>query len=158
MGVISKFQASKLQSSLFWAHVLHNVLSGIHLHKKSFALIALVLLFFTQKLRIRWFINWLNKRNRAWKVAKERDVSENFQLPSRGSEVKKVDVNKEFFVQFVKIFKILVPSLRSKVLWILILHTFFLVLRTYISLYIATLDGKLVKYLVGLENRQSESP
>lgn len=60
----------------------------------------------------------------------------------------KVGVNKEFFRQIEAIFKILIPRLHCKETFILVLHTTFLVLRTYLSVVVARLDGDIVKNLV----------
>ncbi|KAF9362508.1 hypothetical protein BGX34_006010 [Mortierella sp. NVP85] len=60
----------------------------------------------------------------------------------------KVGVNKEFFRQIEAIFKILIPRLRCKETMILMLHTTFLVLRTYLSVVVARLDGAIVKDLI----------
>ncbi|KAG0239602.1 hypothetical protein BGW41_007600 [Actinomortierella wolfii] len=60
----------------------------------------------------------------------------------------KVGVNKEFFRQIEAIFKILIPKTRSKETLILILHTTFLVLRTYLSVVVARLDGAIVRDLI----------
>ncbi|KAF9584385.1 hypothetical protein BGW38_006648 [Lunasporangiospora selenospora] len=60
----------------------------------------------------------------------------------------KVGVNKEFFRQIEAIFKILIPRLRCKETIILVLHTTFLVLRTYLSVVVARLDGAIVKDLI----------
>ncbi|KAF9961331.1 hypothetical protein BGZ70_008304 [Mortierella alpina] len=60
----------------------------------------------------------------------------------------KVGVNKEFFRQIEAIFKILIPRLHCKETLILILHTTFLVLRTYLSVVVARLDGAIVKNLI----------
>ncbi|KAK3843687.1 MAG: ABC transporter transmembrane region 2-domain-containing protein [Linnemannia gamsii] len=60
----------------------------------------------------------------------------------------KVGVNKEFFRQIEAIFKILIPKLHCKETFILVLHTTFLVLRTYLSVVVARLDGAIVKNLI----------
>ncbi|KAF9104067.1 hypothetical protein BGX29_002490 [Mortierella sp. GBA35] len=60
----------------------------------------------------------------------------------------KVGVNKEFFRQIEAIFKILIPKLHCKETLILVLHTTFLVLRTYLSVVVARLDGAIVKDLI----------
>ncbi|GJJ68808.1 ATP-binding cassette, subfamily D (ALD), peroxisomal long-chain fatty acid import protein [Entomortierella parvispora] len=60
----------------------------------------------------------------------------------------KVGVNKEFFRQIEAIFKILIPKLHCKETFILVLHTTFLVLRTYLSVVVARLDGDIVKDLI----------
>ena len=61
---------------------------------------------------------------------------------------KKVELNREFFKNLLRLLRIIMPGWRSKELRLLIGHSFFLVLRTLISLYVAELDGKLVSNLV----------
>ncbi|KAI0244035.1 ATP-binding cassette long-chain fatty acid transporter pxa1 [Massospora cicadina] len=63
----------------------------------------------------------------------------------------RVGVNRQFFAQLSAIAKILFPSggCRADSLALtLMLHTLFLVLRTYISLVVARVDGRLVRDLV----------
>ena len=70
---------------------------------------------------------------------------------SEGEEAakkKKVGLDKEFFTSLLKLLKIVIPGWRSKELRLVISHSFFLVLRTLISLYVTDLDGKLVSSLV----------
>jgi len=61
---------------------------------------------------------------------------------------KRVELNSEFFRNLWRLLKIVVPGWKSKELRLLISHSFFLVIRTLISLYVAELDGKLVSSLV----------
>lgn len=61
---------------------------------------------------------------------------------------KKVELNREFFKNLLRLLKIVIPSWRSKELRLLISHSVFLVLRTLISLYVAELDGRLVSNLI----------
>lgn len=61
---------------------------------------------------------------------------------------KKVEINREFFKNLIRLLRICIPGWRSKELRLLISHSIFLVLRTLISLYVAELDGKLVSNLV----------
>lgn len=70
---------------------------------------------------------------------------------SSGSEEtpkKKVELNREFFRSLLKLLKIVVPGWRSKESRLLMSHTFFLVLRTLISVRVAEMDGAIVKALV----------
>jgi ATP-binding cassette, subfamily D (ALD), peroxisomal long-chain fatty acid import protein len=60
----------------------------------------------------------------------------------------KVGVDARFWKQFKFILKICIPNWRSQTLRILALHTMFLVMRTYITVIVARLDGRLVKNLV----------
>lgn len=61
---------------------------------------------------------------------------------------KKVELNREFFKNLLRLLKIVIPGWRSKELRLVISHSIFLVVRTLISLYVAELDGKLVSSLV----------
>ncbi|KAL8967508.1 MAG: hypothetical protein Q9197_005388 [Variospora fuerteventurae] len=70
---------------------------------------------------------------------------------SAGGEAKtreRVEINREFFKNLLRLLKIVIPGWKSKELRLLISHTLFLVVRTLISLYVAELDGKLVSSLV----------
>jgi ATP-binding cassette subfamily D (ALD) long-chain fatty acid import protein len=62
--------------------------------------------------------------------------------------IKKVELNMEFLKNLLRLLRIIVPGWKSKELRLLISHSFFLVLRTLLSLYVAELDGKLVSNLV----------
>lgn len=70
--------------------------------------------------------------------------------PSDGESTtrKRVELNAEFFRAIWKLLKIVIPGWKSKELRLIISHTFFLVIRTLLSLYVAELDGKLVSSLV----------
>lgn len=61
---------------------------------------------------------------------------------------KKVELNREFFRSLLRLLKIVVPGWRSKESRLIISHTFFLVLRTLISVRVAEMDGQIVKALV----------
>jgi ATP-binding cassette, subfamily D (ALD), peroxisomal long-chain fatty acid import protein len=61
---------------------------------------------------------------------------------------KKVELNREFFKSLFRLLKIVIPGWKSTEMKLLISHTVFLVLRTFLSLYVAELDGKLVSSIV----------
>ncbi|KAL8950199.1 MAG: hypothetical protein Q9183_007538, partial [Haloplaca sp. 2 TL-2023] len=61
---------------------------------------------------------------------------------------KRVEINREFFKNLLRLLKIVIPGWRCKELRLLVSHSVFLVLRTLLSLYVAELDGKLVSSLV----------
>lgn len=67
---------------------------------------------------------------------------------SAASARKRVELNSEFFRNLWRLLKIVIPGWKSKELRLVISHSFFLVVRTLISLYVAELDGKLVSSLV----------
>ncbi|KAI1084840.1 ABC transporter transmembrane region 2-domain-containing protein [Whalleya microplaca] len=70
------------------------------------------------------------------------------------SKKKKVELNREFFRSLLRLLRIVVPGLRSKETRLLISHSFFLVVRTLISLKVAEMDGAIVKALVRGSGRE----
>lgn len=69
-------------------------------------------------------------------------------------ERRKVELNREFFRALLRLLKILVPGWRSKEARLLVSHSFFLVLRTLISVKVASMDGAIVKSLVKGNGRE----
>ncbi|KAJ9138630.1 ATP-binding cassette protein [Pleurostoma richardsiae] len=67
---------------------------------------------------------------------------------------KKVELNREFFRSLLRLLRIVVPGWRSKETRLLISHSFFLVVRTLISLKVAAMDGAIVKSLVKGNGRE----
>ncbi|TPX10617.1 uncharacterized protein E0L32_008503 [Thyridium curvatum] len=65
-----------------------------------------------------------------------------------GKRRKKVELNREFFRSLLRLLRIVVPGWRSHETRLLISHSFFLVIRTLISLKVAEMDGAIVKSLV----------
>lgn len=63
----------------------------------------------------------------------------------------KVAVDKIFYARLRLILGICIPRIRSKPMVILTMHSLFLILRTYLSIIVARLDGRLVKDLVRIE-------
>ncbi|KAK3946367.1 ATP-binding cassette sub-family D member 1 [Diplogelasinospora grovesii] len=67
---------------------------------------------------------------------------------------KKVELNREFFRSLLRLLRIVVPGWRSKETRLLISHSFFLVVRTLLSLKVAAMDGAIVKALVKGNGRE----
>jgi len=67
---------------------------------------------------------------------------------------KKIAVDKVFFDRLRRLTAIVIPSYTSKEFWLAFLHSFFLVFRTIISVYIASLDGKIVGHLVNKNGKE----
>ncbi|KAG8802385.1 hypothetical protein FRC16_009759 [Serendipita sp. 398] len=65
----------------------------------------------------------------------------------------KPNVDRLFLKQLLAILRIVFPSLTSKEVGILLLHTFFLVTRTILSVYVAHLDGRLVRDIVSADGK-----
>ncbi|ESN92353.1 hypothetical protein HELRODRAFT_194295 [Helobdella robusta] len=64
------------------------------------------------------------------------------------------NINKRFYTQLKKLLKIVIPSLQSKEFFVLICHTLTLVLRTYLSVVVARLDGYIVRSIVRKDGGQ----
>ncbi|GAA5988228.1 hypothetical protein JCM10908_002122 [Rhodotorula pacifica] len=65
----------------------------------------------------------------------------------------RVEVDAVFWQRLSRLLRIVLPSYRSKEASLLLLHSFFLVARTALSLYIASLDGAIVSALVRAQPR-----
>lgn len=57
-------------------------------------------------------------------------------------------VNVEFIVQLIKLIRIMVPGVRTIEIALLVMHTISLISRTFLSIYVANLEGRVVKYIV----------
>lgn len=74
--------------------------------------------------------------------------------PPKEQKSKRVEINREFFRNLLRLLKIVIPGLQSKELRLIVSHSVFLVLRTLLSLYVAELDGKVVGALVKGRGRE----
>ncbi len=70
--------------------------------------------------------------------------------PSR----KRVELDRDFFRALLRLLRIVVPGWRSPEARLLLSHSFFLVVRTLISLRVAAMDGAIVKSLVKGNGRE----
>ena len=69
--------------------------------------------------------------------------------PKDGTKAKKIPtMNREFMKQLLKLMRISFPSAWSKEFGLLVVHTMSLVSRTFLSIYVAKLDGRIVKSIV----------
>ena len=71
-----------------------------------------------------------------------------------GPKRKKVELDMHFFRALLKLLKIVVPSWRSAEARLLLSHTFFLIVRTLLSLRVAAMDGAIVKSLIKGNGRE----
>ncbi|OLN87289.1 ATP-binding cassette sub-family D member 2 [Colletotrichum chlorophyti] len=86
-----------------------------------------------------------NRESRATVAVSDEDVTK---------RRKKVELNREFFRSLLRLLRIVIPGWRSKEARLLISHSFFLVVRTLISLKVAAMDGAIVKSLVKGNGRE----
>jgi ATP-binding cassette subfamily D (ALD) long-chain fatty acid import protein len=73
---------------------------------------------------------------------------------SDGIKEERIGLNREFIRSLMKLLRIIMPGWRTKEVWLLICHTFFLIARTMISLQVAALDGAIVKAMVKGNGRE----
>lgn len=57
-------------------------------------------------------------------------------------------MNFSFIIQMIKLIRIMVPGFKTIEVFLLILHTCSLMARTFLSIYVAKLEGTVVKYIV----------
>ena len=70
------------------------------------------------------------------------------------SKKKSIHVDKEFLNQLKQLIKIIIPNIWSKEFGLLCLHTVTLICRTFLSIYVAHLDGRIVKTIVQKDVRK----
>ncbi|KAJ8910101.1 hypothetical protein NQ315_013238 [Exocentrus adspersus] len=63
------------------------------------------------------------------------------------------NLNLQFILQFIKLVRIMIPGVFCTETALLTGHTTFLFLRTFLSIYVANLEGAIVKYIVKKEPR-----
>lgn len=57
-------------------------------------------------------------------------------------------IDREFLIQLRKLLKLMVPGFWTPEVGLLSMHTLALVCRTFMSIFVATMEGKMVKYIV----------
>lgn len=57
-------------------------------------------------------------------------------------------INVDFIVQMIKLCRIMIPQVMSVEVALLVLHTLSLISRTFLSIYVANMEGQVVKYIV----------
>ncbi|CAG8706596.1 18859_t:CDS:10, partial [Dentiscutata erythropus] len=82
------------------------------------------------------------------RITKERESTAETANEGEKPKSSKVEVDSVFFERLKKLLRIIIPGIRSKELWLLIIHSFFLVFRTILSVYVAALDGRIVSALI----------
>lgn len=70
-----------------------------------------------------------------------------------GGAGRRSDIDGDFFDKLTRILKIVIPSVHSREASLLLIHSSFLVGRTLLSLYVASLDGAIVAALVRRQGR-----
>ncbi|GEQ70591.1 hypothetical protein JCM33374_g4269 [Metschnikowia sp. JCM 33374] len=87
------------------------------------------------------------------RYAADKYLYKNFHLEQRLKQQKNI-LNSKFLNQIVIIWRILIPRIYSKNSSLLFSQCFFLILRTWLSLIIAKLDGQIVKNLISANGKK----
>lgn len=69
-------------------------------------------------------------------------------IQSKQTSSSSIALNKQFYNQLIVIIRILIPRLNSDTFLLLVTHLTSLISRTFLSVYIAKIDGAIVKSLV----------
>jgi len=143
-SIISSTSARFSETSL--KQLLNEVTKLYLKHRTRISRAIYISLFLALVSRIRTAVNEQKAAAQRLAEARKRPGFGSNQATTNGR--KKVELNREFFRNLIRLLKICIPGWKSKELRLLISHSVFLVLRTLISLYVAELDGRLVSSLV----------
>lgn len=80
--------------------------------------------------------------------ARKRELDQQSQIAAAAAKKKNVGLNKEFADQLRKILPVLFPRFWSRSTGLMAAHTTCLVARTIASIYLASMDGRIVKALI----------
>ncbi|KAH9875153.1 hypothetical protein J1614_004643 [Plenodomus biglobosus] len=153
MAVLSKpFLKQRLTTAS--AKAIVNELTALYLqHRTKISRAVYLTLFVTLLNRIR---NAVASQKEAATIRRASKGSTSKTTAGDGEATgrKKVELNREFFKNLLRLLKICIPGWKSKEFRLVIGHSVFLVLRTMISLYVAELDGRLVSALVRGRGRE----
>lgn len=146
MAVLSKFVDSRTHFSAASLKSLINDFTKLYLdHRTGISRAVYLTLFIALVNRIR---NAIAEQKAAAQRAKSSRKTSTSGSEGEATGRKKVELNRDFFKNLLRLLKICIPGWKSKEFRLLISHSVFLVLRTMISLYVAELDGRLVSSLV----------
>jgi ATP-binding cassette subfamily D (ALD) long-chain fatty acid import protein len=148
MAVLSK---PFLRQRLSTANVksIINDLTTLYLHNRTRISRAVYLTLFIALInRVRNAIAEQKAAAQRREVKRSSGVNKTSSSEGEATGRKKVELNREFFKNLLRLLRICIPGWKSKELRLIISHSIFLVLRTMISLYVAKLDGELVSSLV----------
>lgn len=87
------------------------------------------------------------KSEHALEVKKQIEVAEAL-LANAKRKPNHIGLNRDFAVQLSKLFRIMVPRFWCSEIGLLGVHTLCLVSRTFLSIYVASMEGAIVKFIV----------
>jgi ATP-binding cassette subfamily D (ALD) long-chain fatty acid import protein len=145
MAVLSKFTSTNHLSGDSLKRIINDLTARYLANRTRISRAVYLTLFVALINRIR---NAISEQKAAAQRAVERKKTGTAAGDGEATSRKKVELNREFFKNLLRLLKIVIPGWKSKEFRLLISHSIFLVLRTMISLYVAELDGRLVSSLV----------
>lgn len=96
-----------------------------------------------------------NNNNKSSQQAENQNIINQINKPtSKRRSAPRVEVDAQFFTRLNRLLAIVIPSWKSKTASLLVIHSAFLIFRTVLSLYVASLDGRIVSALVRGEGLQ----
>ncbi|CAM0139807.1 ATP-binding cassette long-chain fatty acid transporter pxa1 [Umbelopsis sp. WA50703] len=119
--------------------------NDVHLHSRNEAVERVLLPFSQQSIR--------KPPKTLLAITSQETIRQHKRFFKPVDTLQKVGVNKEFIRQLKAIAKIIMPSFKTKEFLLIVLHSIFLVLRTWLSVVVARLDGRIVKNLVAANGR-----
>lgn len=79
---------------------------------------------------------------------------DNKRAQASGIDQQAIGLNIEFLYKLKRLIKIMIPRPWSREIGILCVHTFCLISRTFLSIYVAAIEGAIVKFIVRKDLRQ----
>lgn len=96
----------------------------------------------------RLYTKFKNNCNTKQHLKKSEDDINSSDIGRASNSPKRSDISKDYVKKLIKIIKIILPGVWTKEFGFLTLHTAALISRALLSIYVATLDGKLAKCIV----------
>lgn len=89
----------------------------------------------------------INNNNNVTKIGKSLSIrDEKLKIIER--KIKQPGLNLEFVLQLKRLVEIMIPKLVCRETGLLSIHTLCLISRTFLSIYVAAMEGAIVKYIV----------
>uniref|UniRef100_A0A023F3W5 Putative long-chain acyl-coa transporter n=2 Tax=Triatoma infestans TaxID=30076 RepID=A0A023F3W5_TRIIF len=124
---------------------------NINKHKLGGGVVTAALLLYGCKLSYPYIKLLVNTSPKKPLVVTNNNKNEPSSVEDPPPEIKKRFIpgfNKEFVIELYKLVRLLIPSLWCKEVGLLSVHTTALITRTFMSIYVATMEGRMVKYIV----------
>ncbi|KAI8867654.1 hypothetical protein GQ42DRAFT_164652 [Ramicandelaber brevisporus] len=143
----------KLRSSL--APALQKLAESYGRHQQKVRYSVVLFIVIGIGLRIRRAVKSLTSKPKTPATSQQQQQQQQQQqLAAKRSSSSKVDVDRAFVLNLMSLLRIVIPGVRSKEFGLLVVHSLFLVFRTLLSVYIASLDGRIVSALVRARGKE----